>query len=58
MQMLEHLDQARLQLERDPRPLPTLRLNPARGALDEFDVDDVEILGYDPHPAIRAPIAV
>jgi thymidylate synthase len=55
---LNHIDQARLQLEREPRPLPTLRLNPARRALDEFDVDDVEVLGYDPHPAIRAPIAV
>jgi thymidylate synthase len=53
-----HLDQARLQLERDPRPLPTLRLNPARRSLDAFDLDDVEVLGYDPHPAIRAPIAV
>lgn len=55
---LNHLDQARLQLEREPRPLPTLRLNPERRALDEFDLDDVEVLGYDPHPAIRAPIAV
>jgi thymidylate synthase len=53
-----HLDQARLQLERQPRPLPRLRLNPARLALDEFDLGDVEIEGYDPHPAIRAPIAV
>lgn len=55
---LNHLDQARLQLEREPRPLPTLSLDPARTALDEFDLDDVEIIGYDPHPAIRAPIAV
>jgi thymidylate synthase len=55
---LNHLDQARLQLEREPRPLPKLRLNPERRALDEFDLDDVEVLGYDPHPAIRAPIAV
>ena len=53
-----HLEQARLQLERDPRPLPTLRLNPDLRALDQFDVDDVEIVGYHPHPAIRAPIAV
>ncbi|HLT95469.1 MAG TPA: thymidylate synthase, partial [Acidimicrobiia bacterium] len=49
---------ARIQLERDPRPLPTLRLNPERRALDEFDLDDIEVVGYDPHPAIRAPIAV
>ena len=53
-----HLDQARLQLEREPRSLPRLILNPGRLALDEFDLDDVEIAGYDPHPAIRAPIAV
>ncbi|HEU4895449.1 MAG TPA: thymidylate synthase [Acidimicrobiia bacterium] len=55
---LNHIEQARLQLEREPRPLPELTLNPERRALDEFDVDDVEIHGYDPHPAIRAPIAV
>lgn len=55
---LNHLDQARLQLEREPRPLPVLRLNRERSALDQFDMDDVEVIGYDPHPAIRAPIAV
>ena len=55
---LNHLDQARLQLERDPRPLPTLWLNPERRALDQFVIEDVEVMGYDPHPGIRAPIAV
>ncbi len=55
---LNHMEQARIQLERDPRPLPTLRLNPRRRNLDEFEMDDVEVLGYDPHPSIRAPIAV
>jgi thymidylate synthase len=55
---LNHIEQTRLQLEREPRPLPTLRLNPERRGLDEFDIDDVEVVGYDPHPAIRAPIAV
>jgi len=55
---LNHIEQARLQLEREPRSLPTLRLNSDRRALDEFDIGDVEILAYDPHPAIRAPIAV
>jgi thymidylate synthase len=55
---LNHVEQARLQLERDPRPLPTLKLNPDRMSLDSFDIGDVEVLGYDPHPAIRAPIAV
>ncbi|HLU53699.1 MAG TPA: thymidylate synthase [Acidimicrobiia bacterium] len=53
-----HVEQARTQLEREPRPLPTLRLNPEIGKLDDFDLDDIEVLGYDPHPAIRAPIAV
>jgi thymidylate synthase len=55
---LNHIEQARLQLERDPRPLPTLKLNPERTSLDSFRIEDVEVVGYDPHPAIRAPIAV
>jgi thymidylate synthase len=55
---LNHIDQARLQLERQPRLLPTLQLNPTKDSLDDFDLDDVEVVGYDPHPAIRAPIAV
>lgn len=55
---LNHVEQARIQLEREPRPLPTLRLHPGRRSLDEFDVEDIEVIGYDPHPAIRAPIAV
>jgi thymidylate synthase len=54
---LNHVDQARLQLTRPPRPLPTLELTPLV-SLDEYDLDDVQILGYDPHPAIAAPIAV
>lgn len=55
---LNHVDQARQQLTRTPRPLPRLRLNPTPSALDDFDLDDIEVVGYDPHPAIRAPIAV
>lgn len=55
---VNHLDQARLQLTRDPRPLPTMRLNPARRNIDEFEMSDFDLVGYDPHPGIKAPIAV
>ncbi|NUR97604.1 MAG: thymidylate synthase [Kribbellaceae bacterium] len=54
---LNHLDQARLQLTREPRPLPTLRLN-KRDSIDSYEIADVELVGYDPHPGIKAPIAV
>lgn len=53
-----HLDQARLQLQREPRALPTLALSPERSDLFDFRYDDIVIDGYDPHPAIRADIAV
>jgi thymidylate synthase len=53
-----HLDQALLQLERSPRPLPELRLNPKVRDIFTFTFDDIEILNYDPHPSIPAPIAV
>jgi thymidylate synthase len=53
-----HLEQAREQLSREPRALPTLRLNPAVRDLRAFRYEDIELSGYDPHPAIKAPIAV
>lgn len=53
-----HIEQARLQLTRDPGPLPTLRLNPDRRAIDEFDLADITLEAYVAAPTIKAPIAV
>jgi thymidylate synthase len=53
-----HLEQAREQLTRNFRPLPRIRLNPAVRNIHDFQYDDFTLTGYDPHPAIKAPIAV
>ncbi len=55
---LNHLDQVRTQLEREPYPLPEMRLNPKRSRLEDFRFEDFELVDYRCHPAIRAPIAV
>jgi thymidylate synthase len=55
---VNHLQQADLQLSRQPRRLPTMKINPAVKTIDGFRFEDFELVGYDPYPAIAAPIAV
>jgi thymidylate synthase len=53
-----HVDQAKVQLSREPRPLPRMKLNPAVKNIDHFKFEDFELLDYHPHPSIKAEIAV
>jgi len=53
-----HIEQAKLQLSRQPRPLPRLVLNPKIRELGDFTIEDISLVGYDPEPAIKAPMAV
>jgi thymidylate synthase len=53
-----HLEQVKLQLSREPRPLPRMRLNPVVTNIHDFQYEDFELTGYDPHPAIKAVVAV
>ena len=53
-----HFEQASEQLSRDPRPLPLVKLNPAIESVFDFTWDDIELVGYEPHPHIAAPVAV
>ncbi len=55
---LNHLEQAREQMSRDPRPLPRMIINPEVKNLFAFNYEDFTLVGYDPHPAIKAPVAV
>jgi thymidylate synthase len=53
-----HIEQAKLQLSRDLRPLPQMKINPAVKNIFEFQFSDFELVNYDPHPHIKAPVAV
>jgi thymidylate synthase len=55
---INHLEQARLQLTRQPRPLPRMKINPAVRSIFDFTYEDFTLEGYDPHPHIPAPVAV
>ena len=53
-----HLEQTRLQLSREPRPLPSMKLNPNVSDIFDFTFEDFTLENYDPHPHIKAPVAI
>jgi thymidylate synthase len=53
-----HIEQVKLQISREPRPLPVMKINPSIRNIDEFSFEDFELTGYDPHPHIKGDIAV
>jgi thymidylate synthase len=53
-----HFEQAELQMSREPKPMPRMTLNPERKSIFDFEYEDFMLTGYDPHPLIKAPIAV
>lgn len=55
---LNHIEQVHLLLSRTPKPLPTLKLNPSIKNIFDFQYEDIQLIGYDPHPAIKAEVAV
>ncbi|MBR1548969.1 MAG: thymidylate synthase, partial [Prevotella sp.] len=55
---LNHIEQARLQLTREPRPLPVMKINPDVRSIFDFQYDDFQLEGYDPHPHIKAEVSV
>jgi len=55
---LNHLDQVKLQLSREPRPLPEMKINPDVKDIFSFRFDDFELVNYDPHPHIKGAVAV
>lgn len=53
-----HIEQVKLQLTREPRPLPVMKINPARNSIDDFVFEDFQLENYDPHPHIKGDISV